>query len=153
MKHETAGNPMSGLKWTRRTTAKIAAELQSLGIQVSDRTVAGLLKQMGFSLRVNHKKLSGSSHPDRDAQFSRISELRERCAAKCLPVISVDTNYARVGIMHGSVVWLPKGDAPRALHLTIWSSHLAQAFAGQSCIIKVPQGTQECLLWAESVAA
>lgn len=91
MKHETAGDPMSGLKWTRRTTAKIAAELQSLGIQVSDRTVAGLLKKMGFSLRVNHKKLSGNSHPDRDAQFSRISELRERCAAECLPVISVDT--------------------------------------------------------------
>ena len=91
MKHETAGDPMSGLKWTRRTTAKIAAELQSLGIQVSDRTVAGLLKKMGFSLRVNHKKLSGSSHPDRDAQFSQIAELRERCAAKCLPVISVDT--------------------------------------------------------------
>ena len=91
MKHETAGDPMSGLKWTRRTTAKIAAELQSIGIQVSDRTVAGLLKQMGFSLRVNHKKLSGSSHPDRDAQFSQITELRERCTAKCLPVISVDT--------------------------------------------------------------
>jgi len=91
MKHETAGDPMSGLKWTRRTTAKIAAELHSLGIQVSDRTVAGLLKKMGFSLRVNHKKLSGSSHPNRDAQFSRIAELRESCAAKHLPVISVDT--------------------------------------------------------------
>jgi len=91
MKHETAGDPMNGLKWTRRTTAKIAAELQSLGIQVSARTVAGLLKKMGFSLRVNHKKLSGSSHPDRDAQFSRIAELRERCAAEHLPVISVDT--------------------------------------------------------------
>ena len=91
MKHETAGDPMSDLKWTRRTTAKIAAELQSIGIQVSDRTVAGLLKKMGFSLRVNHKKLAGSSHPDRNAQFSRISALRERCTAKCLPVISVDT--------------------------------------------------------------
>ena len=53
MQHETAGDPMNGLKWTRRTTAKIAAELHSLGIQVSDRTVAGLLKKMGFSLRVN----------------------------------------------------------------------------------------------------
>ena len=91
MKHETAGDPMSALKWTRRTTARIAAELQSLGIQVSDRTVAGLLKQMGFSLRVNHKKLSGSAHPDRDAQFSQIAKLRERCTARCLPVISVDT--------------------------------------------------------------
>ena len=46
---------------------------------------------MGFSLRVNHKKLSGSSHPDRDAQFARIAELRERCAAEHLPLISVDT--------------------------------------------------------------
>jgi hypothetical protein len=91
MKHETAGDPMSGLKWTRRTTAKIAAELHAFGIQVSDRTVAGLLKKMGFSLRVNHKKLSGSSHPDRDAQFSRIAELREHCATEHLPVISVDT--------------------------------------------------------------
>jgi len=91
MKHETAGDPMSGLKWTRRTTAKIAAKLQPLGIKVSARTVAGLLRKMGFSLRVNHKKLSGSSHPNRDAQFARIAELRERCAAEHLPVISVDT--------------------------------------------------------------
>ncbi|MEA3292496.1 MAG: hypothetical protein U9Q71_09390 [Pseudomonadota bacterium] len=42
MQHETAGDPMSGLKWTRRTTAKIAAKLQSIGIRVSDRMVAGL---------------------------------------------------------------------------------------------------------------
>ncbi len=91
MKHETAGDPMSGLKWTRRTTAKIAVKLQSLGINVCARTVAGLLKKMGFSLRVNHKKLSASSHPERDAQFARITELRERCATEHLPVISVDT--------------------------------------------------------------
>ncbi len=91
MKHETAGDPMSGLKWTCRTTAKIAAKLQSLGIKVSVRAVAGLLKKMGFSLRVNHKKLCGSSHPDRDAQFARIAELREQRAAEHLPVISVDT--------------------------------------------------------------
>jgi hypothetical protein len=91
MKHETAGDPMSGLKWTRRTTAKIAAKLQSIGIKVGTRTVAGLLKKMGFSLRVNHKKLAGSSHPDRDAQFIHIAELRERCAVEHQPIISVDT--------------------------------------------------------------
>jgi len=91
MKHETAGDPMSDLKWTQRTTAKVAAELGSLGIQVSARTVAMLLKKMGFGLRVNHKKLAGSSHPDRDAQFAKIAELRERHAFGHLPVISVDT--------------------------------------------------------------
>lgn len=91
MEHETAGDPMSGLKWTRRTTAKIAAQLQSLGIQVGARKVAGLLKRMGFSLRVNHKKLAGSSHPDRDAQFARTAKLRKRCSAEHQPVISIDT--------------------------------------------------------------
>ena len=109
MQHETAGDPMTGLKWTHRTTAKIAEQLQALGIKVSDRTVAKLLKQMDYSLRVNHKKLSRVSPEDRDAQFACIAALRERCAAKGLPLISVDTNYARVGIMHGSVVWLTGG--------------------------------------------
>jgi len=91
MKHETAGDPMSDLKWTHRTTSKVAGELGSLGIQVSARTVAGLLKQMGFALRVNYKKLAGSSHPDRDAQFAKITELREFSTSEHLPVISVDT--------------------------------------------------------------
>ena len=94
MKYETAGDPMTGLKWTHKTTVKVAAELQTLGIDVSPRTVAKLLKQMGYSLRVNHKKLARVSKTlpeDRDAQFSHIKELRERCAADHLPIISVDT--------------------------------------------------------------
>lgn len=91
MEHDTAGDPMTGLRWTRRTTAKIAAELQSMGISVSDRTVAKLLKMLGFSLRVNHKKLSGACSDDRDAQFSHIAALREHYAAQGLPLISVDT--------------------------------------------------------------
>jgi len=91
MHYDIAGDPMSALKWTRRTTAKIAAELKSLDIHVSDRTVARLLKQMGFALRVNHKKLSGAAPEDRDAQFTHIAEVRERFAAQGLPLISVDT--------------------------------------------------------------
>ena len=91
MTHETAGDPVSGLKWTRRTTAKIAAELGAFGIDVCARTVARLLKAVGFSLRVNHKKLAGTSHPNRDDQFQRITALRERCTAESTPVISVDT--------------------------------------------------------------
>ena len=78
MAAETAGDPMTGLKWTRRTTARIAAELRSLGIEVCPRTVARLLGTMGFALRVNHKKRAGASHPDRDAQFQHIAGLRRR---------------------------------------------------------------------------
>ncbi len=94
VKHETAGDPMTGLKWTHKTTLKVAAELQVLGIDVSPRTVARLLEQMGFSLRVNHKKLARVSKTppeDRNAQFEHIKKLRERCAADHVPLISIDT--------------------------------------------------------------
>jgi len=91
MKNETAGDPMTGLKWTRKTTEKVAKELRSLGIEVGARTVAKLLRKMRFSLRVNHKKRSSGSPRERDAQFTQIANLRERFAAAGNPVISVDT--------------------------------------------------------------
>ena len=56
MEYETAGDPITGLKWTRKTTEKIAEELESIGIMVSANTAGKLLKKLGFSLRVNRKK-------------------------------------------------------------------------------------------------
>lgn len=94
MKHETAGDPMTGLRWTRKTTEKIASELSSLDIHVSPNTVGRLLKQMDFSLRVNHKKLSSGSKSDqndRNEQFVYISKLKERFARAGNPIVSVDT--------------------------------------------------------------
>ena len=94
VKHETAGDPMTDLKWTHKTTAKIAEELRTLGVDISPNTVARLLKQTGYSLRVNHKKLtrvSKTSPEDRDAQFTHIAEIREDCAASGRPLISIDT--------------------------------------------------------------
>ena len=40
MAHETAGDPVSGLKWTHRTTAKLTEQLHGLGIDVCPQTVA-----------------------------------------------------------------------------------------------------------------
>lgn len=91
MQHETAGDPMTGLKWTHRTTEKIARELAMAGIQVSKNTVGRLLKNMGFSLRVNHKNLSSVSCEDRDAQFEHIHRIREDFTQAREPIISVDT--------------------------------------------------------------
>lgn len=94
MKHETAGDPMTGLRWTRKTTEKIASELSSLDIHVSANTVGRLLKQMDFSLRVNHKKLSTGSKTDqneRNEQFVYISKLKEKFSLASHPVVSVDT--------------------------------------------------------------
>ena len=92
MEHETAGDPITGLKWTRRTTDKIARELANLGgIEVSANTVGRILKELGYSLRVNHKKISSGTGPDRDAQFKQIAAIRDRFSKQGLPVISVDT--------------------------------------------------------------
>lgn len=98
MKFETAGDPITGLKWTRRTTEKIANELKSIDIQVCSNTVGRLLKKMGFSLRVNHKKIASGGKKvtaedqrNRDTQFRYIGDLRESFAKRSLPIISVDS--------------------------------------------------------------
>jgi hypothetical protein len=91
MQHDVAGDPCSGLKWTRRTTRKIATELRTLAIQVSPRTVARLLKDLDFSLRGNRKQLSRGSGPDRNEQFAYLSGQRTSFAARALPVVSVDS--------------------------------------------------------------
>jgi hypothetical protein len=91
--YETAGDPVSGLKWTRKTTTKIAEELGNLGIQVSPKTVSKLLKEMGFSLRANQKKLSkcSVSPAERNEQFIYITEQRRSFADKGAIIISIDT--------------------------------------------------------------
>ncbi len=91
MQHDVAGDPCSGLRWTRRTTRKIAGELRSLGIAISPGTVARLLKALHFSLRGNRKQLSRGSGPERNEQFAYISGQRAGFAARDLPIVSVDS--------------------------------------------------------------
>ena len=91
MEYETAGDPMTDLKWTRKTCGKVAEELKSLEIQVSENTVARLLKQMNFSLRVNKKSLSTASPHERDEPFVYLAELRNRFLQEGDPLVSVDS--------------------------------------------------------------
>jgi hypothetical protein len=79
------------LKWTRKTTEKIADELRLVGISVSPNTVGRLLEQLGYRLRTNQKTIARGSPADRDAQFQRIAEMRQRFSAKGLPIVSIDT--------------------------------------------------------------
>jgi Rhodopirellula transposase DDE domain len=87
----TRGDPMSPLRWTCKSTAKLAAELTRQKHPVSDRTVALLLKQNGYSLQANRKTREGSSHPDRNAQFEYINRQVTAFQKGNQPVISVDT--------------------------------------------------------------
>ncbi len=95
VKYETAGDPITGLKWTRKTTRKIAEELRSLEIQVSAKTVGRLLKIMKYSLRVNRKQIAASSASDRNEQMVHIAEERKRFARNGNPTVSVDTYAGR----------------------------------------------------------
>lgn len=98
MKYESAGDPMSDLKWTRKTTQKIAEELLKIKIKVSKTTVGNILKDLNYSLKTNIKRISnGGKLPTkeerekRDNQFKYIKKLRKQYIEKNNPAISVDT--------------------------------------------------------------
>jgi transposase len=66
---EIAGDPMSRQKWVRSSTYQLAERLKELGYQVGHNTVWRMLKEMGFSLKTNKKKIKfRTDSPERDAQ-------------------------------------------------------------------------------------
>ena len=96
MRHDTAGDPITGLKWTRKTTKKLAEELAQCRICVCPNTVGQLLKGLDFRLRVNFKAIeSGNRKPTdphkRDEQFRYIKSQRIEFSQRGKPVISVDS--------------------------------------------------------------
>jgi transposase len=106
------GDPMSPLRWTTKSTRKLAEELTRQGHRISADTVGDLLREEGFSLQGNAKTLEGKQHPDRDAQFRHINEqVREYQAAKD-PVVSVDAKKKElVGeFKNGGREWRPAGE-------------------------------------------
>lgn len=107
----TRGDPMSPLRWTCKSTEKLAEELTRQNHPISDRTVAMLLKQQGYSLQANRKTREGSSHPDRNAQFEYINRQVIAFQKREQPVISVDTKKKElVGeFKNAGQEWLPKG--------------------------------------------
>ena len=90
MEKETAGDPISGLKWTRKTTGKIARELARLGIAASRNTVGRLMRQMKFCLRTNRKTISSGSTSDRNRQFHYLKRQWRQFEERGDPVLSVD---------------------------------------------------------------
>lgn len=90
MDENTAGDPMSFLKWTNKSTYKIAEELKLKGHRINPDTVGRLLKERGYSLQANVKTKEAGSGPERDAQFRYINEQVKKFMIRGDPVISVD---------------------------------------------------------------
>ena len=107
----TRGDPMSPLLWTSKSTHKLARELRQLGHQVSDRTVARMLDDLGFSLQANSRTREGKQHPDRDAQFQYINQKVCAFQRRGLPVISVDAKKREIigNFANRGREWQPKG--------------------------------------------
>jgi len=107
----TRGDPESPLRWTCKSTRRLADELTKQDHPVSARTVAKLLSDEEYSLQANRKTREGSSHPDRNAQFEYINASVQRFLKRGQPAVSVDAKKKEnVGdFKNGGQEWFPKG--------------------------------------------
>ena len=108
----TRGHPETPLRWTCKSTRRLAAELTRQNHPVSDRTVASLLYAAGYSLQANRKTREGKDHPDRNAQFEYISQQVGRVQKRGQPVVSVDTKKKELvgDFKNPGQEWRPEGD-------------------------------------------
>jgi len=116
---DARGDPMSPLRWTLKSTRKLADALVEMGHQVSHMTVYALLGQMGYSLQATAKTVEGAQHPDRNLQFEHINASAKKFLAAHQPVISVDCKKKELvgenpGYKNAGREWQPAGNPERA---------------------------------------
>ena len=104
----TGGDPLSDDKFVRRSLRTLSDQLEALGHQACPTTVAALLRELGYNLRVNVKRITGPYHPDRDTQFRYIEGLIEQFRAAGLPILSVDTKKKELigNFANGGRAWV-----------------------------------------------
>jgi len=109
----TRGDPESPLRWTCKSTRRLAEELCRQRHPISDRTVAAVLVEMGYSLQANRKTREGETHPDRNAQFEYINTQVRRLQKRGQPVVSVDTKKKELlgDFKNAGQEWQPQGQA------------------------------------------
>jgi hypothetical protein len=113
----TRGDPMSPLRWTCKSRAKLAAALSQDGWKISSTSVGRLLNGLGYRLQAVQKTKEGTSHPDRNEQFEHINATAARYLRRGQPVISVDTKKKELigNFANGGREWQPKGTPDQVL--------------------------------------
>jgi DDE family transposase len=111
----TRGDPESPLRWTCKSSSKLAEALRKKGHDVGDTSVRGLLQKLGYSLQANAKVREGTAHPDRNAQFEYINAQADAFLDANEPVISVDTKKKELvgDFKNAGREWHPKGKPER----------------------------------------
>ena len=107
----TRGDPESPLRWTCKSTYRLAQELTRRGHPVGPRTVARLLGEADYSLQSTRKTREGGAHPDRNAQFEFISRRVRAFQRRGCPVLSVDTKKKELvgDFKNAGREWQPAG--------------------------------------------
>ncbi len=109
----TRGDPESPLRWTAKGTRLLSEQLHAqIGVYVSNKTVAKLLRAHGYSLQAPSKSVEGTQHVDRNAQFEHINAKAQDSVERGVPVISVDTKKKELvgNFKNGGREWQPQGE-------------------------------------------
>ena len=108
----TRGDPETPLRWTCKSTRRLAEELCRQKHPISPGTVANMLRDLGYSLQANRKTREGEEHPDRNAQFEYISQQVRRLQKRGQPVVSVDTKKKELvgDFKNAGQEWRPQGE-------------------------------------------
>jgi len=111
---------MSPLRWTRKSTPKLATELKAKGHEVSQATVWRMLEELGYSMQSNRKTREGGRHPDRNGQFEFINRSVKDFLARGLPAISVDTKKKELvgSFKNGGQEWEKRAAPRRSMCMT-----------------------------------
>ena len=113
LEENTAGDPMSKLRWTNKSTYSITSELKKQGQSISEDTTGRIIKKLGYSLQANIKSKESGSSEERDSQFRYINEIVKDFAEKNIPVISVDAKKKELvgNFKNNGKRWMKKGKA------------------------------------------
>jgi hypothetical protein len=113
LEENTAGDPMSKLRWTNKSTYSITNELKSKGQNISEDTIGRVIKKLGYSLQANIKSKESGSSEERDSQFQYINEQVKVFANKNMPIISVDAKKKELvgDFKNNGRRWMKKGKA------------------------------------------
>jgi len=111
----TRGDPGSPLRWTCKSTRRLADELTRQGHRVSHTKVAQVLEGLGYSLQGTRKTKEGASHPDRNAQFEYVNQQVQAFQRRRQPVVSVDAKKKELvgDFANGGREYQPQGHPER----------------------------------------
>src|SRR3989440_12583012 len=91
MQEDTAGDPTSDKKWSRKDTRSISQEMTARGVPLCPNTAGQLLKHCQYSPRVNRKSIAETQHPHPNRQIELIADFRKRFEDASRPILSLDT--------------------------------------------------------------